>query len=326
MKSNVKSPNTKKKSRSKVFSFPKNKEFDIVGIGRNSWDRILTIDHFPKPDEKMNVNDSSNQCGGQVANTLVAAARLGAKTMYLGKFGDDAYGQAVRNSLFKAEVDITASKIVPGIPNQSAVIIVDQKNSTRNVFTLKHPKLDIQAKDFQPKSFTNGKILYLGARNIEEIKAFAKIGKSKNCIVAADLDEPHPDVDEFLANVSILFCPKSYLENFVPEESVQSKIKLLHEKHNLKLIVCTLGAQGSIAYDGKQFYQKDAFKIKVKDTTGAGDVFQAGFLIGLLREKPLDECLQFANAVAALKCMHIGSQQGTPTTLETEKFMTTISA
>lgn len=307
-----------------MFDFPNDKAFDIIGIGRNSWDRILTIDHFPKPDEKMNVNASSNQCGGQVANTLVAASRLGAKTMYLGKFGDDAYGQAVRNSLFKAEVDISASKIVPGIPNQSAVIIVDQKNSTRNVFTIKHPKLDIQSKDFQSKLFTAGKILYLGARNIGEIKTFAKIGKSKNCIVATDLDEPHPDVDSFLANVSILFCPKSYLENFVAEESVQSKIKLLHEKHDLKLTVCTLGAQGSVAYDGKQFYQKDAFKIQVTDTTGAGDVFQAGFLVALLQERTVDECLRFANAVAALKCMHIGSQQGSPTMTETEKFMATL--
>jgi len=309
-----------------VFNFPADKEFDVIGIGRNSWDRILTIDHFPKPDEKMNVNASSNQCGGQVANTLVAASKLGAKTMYLGKFGDDAYGQAVRNSLFKADVDITSSKIIPGVPNQSAVIIVDQKNFTRNVFTVKHPKLDIHARDFQVKSFTNGKILYLGARNIEEIKTYAKHGKAKNCIVAADLDKSHPDVDEFLSNVSILFCPKSYVEQFIPEESIQSKIKLLYEKHNLKLIVCTLGAQGSIAYDGKQFYQKDAFKIQVTDTTGAGDVFQAGFLVGLLQGKSIDDCLRFANAVAALKCMHIGSQQGSPTLLEAEKFISSLPA
>lgn len=308
-----------------MFEFSKSKTFDIIGIGRNSWDRILAVDHFPKPDEKMNVKASSNQCGGQVANTLVAASRLGAKTLYLGKFGDDAYGQAVRNSLFKANVDISLSKIVPGVPNQSAVIIVDQKNFTRNVFTLKDPKLDIQSKDFQAKNYTDTKILYLGARNIEEIKAFAKTGKSKGCLVAADLDENHPEVDEFLSNVSILFCPKSYLDHYGPsDESVQSKIKLLQEKHSLKIIVCTLGAQGSIAFDGKQFYQKDAFKIQVTDTTGAGDVFQAGFLVALLKRKPIEECLQFANAVAALKCMHIGSQEGSPTMLETEKFISNL--
>lgn len=326
MKKSVdRSKNTKQKSKNNPFNFSTDKEFDIVGIGRNSWDKILTIDHFPKPDEKINVHTSSNQCGGQVANTLVASSRLGAKTIYLGKFGDDAYGQAVRSSLFKADVDITSAKIIPGVPNQSAVIIVDQKNSTRNVFTLKHPKLDIQSKDFPTNAFINGKILYLGARNIEEIKTYAKIGKSKGCIVAVDLDDHHPDMDDFLSSVSILFCPKNYVEQFVPEESIQSKLKLLLERHRLSLVVCSLGAQGSIAYDGKQFFQRDAFKIQVADTTGAGDVFHAGFMVALLRGDSVDECLKFANAVAALKCMHLGSQQGTPTMLEVEKFISDLS-
>ena len=307
-----------------MFKFSAEKEFDIVGIGRNSWDRILTVDHYPKPDEKMNVNASSNQCGGQVANTLVAASKLDVKTKYLGKFGDDAYGTAVRSALFKSGVDITHSKIVPGVPNQSAVIIVDQKSSTRNVFTLKHTKLDIQPKDFETEEYIDGKILYLGARNSDEIKTFAKIGKSKGCIVAVDLDESHPSVDELLSNVSILFCPKIYLDHFSVEESMQSKIKLLFDKHKLELICCTLGSQGSIAYDGKHFYQKDAYKIEVTDTTGAGDVFQAGFLVALLQNKSVEECLSFANAVAAYKCMHIGSQEGSPTLLEAEKFMATL--
>ncbi|MCC7460523.1 MAG: carbohydrate kinase family protein [Proteobacteria bacterium] len=305
-----------------MFDFAKKKSYDIVGIGRNSWDRILTVDNFPKPDEKINVHGSSNQCGGQVANTIVAAAKLGAKTMYLGKFGDDAHGQAVRNALFKSNVDISEAKIIPGIPNQSAVIIVDQKNSTRNVFTLKNPKLDIHFKDFETSSYTDGKILYLGGRSIEEIKSFAKNGKDKKCIIAVDLDDQHPESDELLSHVSILFCPRSYLEQYVPGESIQSRIKLLHERHNLQVICCTLGAQGSIAFDGKQFYQKEAYKIQVTDTTGAGDVFQAGFLVALLQGKSVEECLQFANGVAALKCMHLGSQDGCPTLTEAEKFIT----
>jgi sulfofructose kinase len=305
-----------------MFNFDENKTFDIIGIGRNSWDRILTVDQYPKPDQKVSIRLSSNQGGGQVANTLVAAAKLGAKTLYLGKFGDDANGSAIRSALFKANVDITHSKIIPGVPNQYAIIIVDQKNYTRNVFTLKHEKLDIQAKDFSPKTFTDAKILYLGARNLNEIKAYAKTGKAKNCIVAADLDEHHEQLDDFLEHVSILFCPKFYLDQYVAEESLHSKLKLLHEKHSLQIVCCTLGSQGSIAYDGKHFYQKDAFKVDVVDTTGAGDIFQAAFLVALLQKKSLDECLHFANAASAIKCRHLGSQEGAPNLLTIENFMT----
>lgn len=303
------------------MKFSEDKEFDVVGIGRNSWDKILAVDCYPKPDEKMAVNFSSNQCGGQVANTLVAASKLGLKTKYLGKFGDDANGQAVRNALFKATVDISSSKIIPGVANQSAVIIVDQKNFTRNVFTQKDSKLDIHPGDFQQKDYTNGKILYLGARNIEEIKSFAKIGKSKECIIAVDLDQSDPTVEELLVNVSILFCPKAYLDQFAAEESIQSKMKLMHEKHSLDVICCTMGAQGSVAYDGKHFYQKDAYKISVADTTGAGDVFQAAFLYAVLQNNSIQECLDFGNAAAALKCRQFGSQAGVPSINEIENFI-----
>ena len=304
-----------------MLQFDDDKEYDIVGIGRNSWDKILGVDHYPKPDEKMDVLRSSNQCGGQVANTLVAAAKLGVSVKYLGKFGDDANGQAVRNSLFKALIDISACKIIPGVPNQSAFIVVDQKNYTRNVFTQKHSKLDIHPGDFQQKDYTTGKILYLGGRNIEEVKSFAKIGKSKNCVVAVDLDESQPNSEEFLSNVSILFCPKSYLELHIQDESLQSKMKVLYERHSLDLICCTLGGHGAVAYDGKQFYQKDAFKISVQDTTGAGDVFQAGFLVSMINGKSIDECLTFANAAAAMKCQHLGSQAGIPTSFDIEQFL-----
>lgn len=303
------------------MKFADDKEFDIIGIGRNSWDKILAVDYYPKPDEKMAVNYSSNQCGGQVANTLVAASKLGLKTKYLGKFGDDANGQAVRNALFKATVDISASKIIPGVANQSAVIIVDQKHFTRNVFTQKDSKLDIHPGDFQQKDYTKGKILYLGARNVEEIKSFAKIARAKECVIAVDLDQADSAAEDLLSSISILFCPKSYLDQFVPEDSVQSKMRLLHEKHSLDLICCTMGAQGSVAYDGRHFVQREAYKINVTDTTGAGDVFQAGFLYYLLQNKPIDQCLDFGNAAAALKCRQMGSQQGVPTIEEIEDFI-----
>ena len=77
-----------------TLNIPKDRPFDVVGIGRNSWDRIALVDAYPSADQKVEVLELVNQPGGQGATTLVAASRLGAKTRYLGKFGDDAGGRA----------------------------------------------------------------------------------------------------------------------------------------------------------------------------------------------------------------------------------------
>jgi sugar/nucleoside kinase (ribokinase family) len=64
------------------------------------------------------------------------------------------------------------------------------------------------------------------------------------------------------------------------------------------------------------------FKVDVLDTTGAGDVFHAGFIYGLLQHWDLEKILQFANAVAALKCRELGGRKGIPTLTETQEFLT----
>jgi sugar/nucleoside kinase (ribokinase family) len=71
---------------------------------------------------------------------------------------------------------------------------------------------------------------------------------------------------------------------------------------------------------GKILYAK-GFKIKVMDTTGAGDVFHAGFIYGLLRNWEAGEILRFANAVAALKCREMGGRKGIPTLTEVQRFL-----
>ncbi len=170
------------------FRFPKERVLDVVGIGRNSWDRIGLVAEYPAANTKIDMLALDQQPGGQAATTVVTAARLGAKTRYLGKFGDDAAGRAVRGALVREGVDLSESKVVQGISNQAAFIIVDRKHRTRNVFGSCDPRLKIGRDDFSSDAVTAGKILFLGGRNPTDMVSFAEIGRNAGCIVAVDAD------------------------------------------------------------------------------------------------------------------------------------------
>jgi bifunctional ADP-heptose synthase (sugar kinase/adenylyltransferase) len=89
-----------------------------------------------------------------------------------------------------------------------------------------------------------------------------------------------------------------------------------------RLAAATLGHDGVLAWDGEQFHYAPAFRVPVADTTGAGDIFRAGFLYALLQGWPLGRCLDFSCAAAAINCMSEGARGGICSVEQIESFMT----
>ena len=83
-----------------------------------------------------------------------------------------------------------------------------------------------------------------------------------------------------------------------------------------RIAVITLGEEGVIALEGETLVRQPALPIDVHDTNGASEVFRGAFLYGQLQSWPLDRCLPFANAAAALNCRHLGGPGGIPTLAE----------
>jgi sulfofructose kinase len=88
------------------------------------------------------------------------------------------------------------------------------------------------------------------------------------------------------------------------------------------VLVVTMGEQGSSALEGDRFYHEPAFKVHAVDTTGAGDVFRAGFVYGLLAGWPTLDVLKFANAAAAVSCTRLGAMGAAPTLADVELMLT----
>ena len=97
----------------------------------------------------------------------------------------------------------------------------------------------------------------------------------------------------------------------------------MHRRYGCRLAAATLGQDGVLAWDGKQLLHTPAYCVPVVDTTGAGDIFHAGFIYGLLQDWPLDRQLDFACAAAALNCTAVGARGGIQSLDEIETLMAT---
>jgi len=80
------------------------------------------------------------------------------------------------------------------------------------------------------------------------------------------------------------------------------------DARNCLLTAATLGEEGVLAWDGRRFHHRPAYQVPVVDTTGAGDIFHAGFIYALLQGWPLDRQLDFSCAAAAMNCMGAGAR------------------
>src|SRR5713101_369256 len=141
--------------------------------------------------------------------------------------------------------------------------------------------------------------------------------------VIADLDELYPGVETLLKNVDYLITSRDIPGRLMEEHDLKKSLPALRDRFGCRLTAATLGEQGVLAWDGTQFQYAPAFQIEPVDTTGAGDIFHAGFIYGLLQGWPLQRQLEFACAAAALNCTAVGARGGIQSIEAIERMMAT---
>ena len=104
---------------------------------------------------------------------------------------------------------------------------------------------------------------------------------------------------------------------------MRRSLPAVRSRYGCRLTAATLGHEGVLAWDGSQFHYAPAFQVQPLDTTGAGDIFHAGFIYGLLQGWPLPRQLDFACAAAALNCTAAGARGGIQSVENIEKLITT---
>jgi sulfofructose kinase len=294
---------------------------DLVGVGLNATDTLIPLAIYPALGSKVEYQTATVAPGGQVATTVVACQRWGMRTRYVGKLGDDAAAALHREAFARADVETQIITVIGGASPQS-LILVDGAGE-RTVLCRRDERLVLQPGELDREWIVNARALHVDGHDTAAATVAARWARAAGIPVVADLDELYPGVEELLENIDYLIVSRDFPCKLTGEVDLEKALRRMQRRYRCLLTAATLGPDGVLAWDGKQFHHTPAYRVPVVDTTGAGDIFHAGFIYGLLQNWPLERQLDFACAAAALNCMASGARGGIQTVEEIESLMTT---
>jgi sugar/nucleoside kinase (ribokinase family) len=292
--------------------------FDVIGVGVNAVDHLCTVERFPSFDTKETLAAYDCQPGGQVATALVALQRWGRRTCYVGTFGDDPLGALSRRSLADEGVDVTRAPVRLGVGNQLAVILVDRASGERTILMHRPHALTLRPDELDPALVASGRVLHLDGYDAEAARAAAGWARAAGIPVVVDVDTGVDAAERLLALTDAVILSREFACALTGSRDAEAALAALAALTRAPLVAVTLGAGGVVARTAAGTLRIPGYAVAAVDTTGAGDVFRAGFIHGLLHGWPLERTLRFANAAAALKCTVAGGRPGIPTVAAAE--------
>jgi len=293
---------------------------DLVGLGESSLDYVNLLPQAPGPEapSKLRIDSKFDSCGGQVATMLAAASSLGLRTSYLGPIGNDDNGRRIRQELMARGVDVS-SVITHEAASRFAIILVDESTGERTVLWHRDERLAL-SEDEITSAMLDARALHVdGVDEAAAIRA-ARLASERGLLVTCDLDRVTDRTPELVAHVTMPVLAEHVPESLTGERDPERALRKLRRQHAGVLCV-TLGVHGSMALDGDRLIHVPAFHVHAADTTGAGDVFRAGFAYGALAGWPTADILRFANAAAAVSCTRLGAMSAIPTLGDVEQLL-----
>jgi sugar/nucleoside kinase (ribokinase family) len=296
---------------------------DVVGLGLNATDTVMTVHEFPALGGKERVVASSMQAGGQVATALVTCRRLGLKVRYIGKVGDDPAGELQLESLRREGMDLVETKVVRGAPNQYGCIIVDQATGERTVFWDRDSRLTVQPEELKASAITSARLLHLDGCDVEAALVAARWARRARMLVVADLDTVYKKVETLFPYLDYLIASTQFLPAVTGHADPFKVLENMAREYHVRTPGMTLGRDGALVYHAGRFFYSPGFVVETVDTTGAGDVFHGAFAYALLAGWDIARALDFSNAMAALNCTALGARGGIKSLAEAERLMAT---
>ena len=288
-------------------------EFDVIGIGLNATDTVLTVPHFPAYGGKVPFHREFYSVGGQVASAIVTCARLGLRAKYIGTVGDDERGRLQLESLQTSGVNIDHVQQRRNCANQSAYIVIDESTGERTVFWSRPDCLKLLPEEIKPEQIECARLLHIDGHDTAAMQRAAEIARRAGIPVTVDVDTLYAGFDHVLPYVDYLIASSEFPARWTGDEDPFGALSAIQKRFGMKVAAMTLGAHGALALCVGRFVYSPAFVVNCVDTTGAGDVFHGAFCYAVLQQMPIAEALGFANAMAALNCTAMGARGGIAT-------------
>ena len=253
--------------------------------------------------------------GGSVANSVVGLSQLGNKVGFIGKVSDDDLGNKYEEGLKKEKVKFFYSKKKETIPTGTCLILITP-DSERTMVTFLGIAGKINENDIDTNAVMNSEILFLEGYLWDEgdpKKAFEKAINNANKVAMSLSDlfcvERHkPHFLNLVKNkLDITFSNEQEIMSLIDVKKFDEVINFAKETN--KLIVVTRGDKGAIVINKNEIIECSAKNnLKIRDLTGAGDLFAGGFLHGLINNRSTKESLEIGTEMSSRVIQIIGAR------------------
>ena len=295
-------------------------KWDVLGVGCNSVDYAYRVPAAPvadSPTAKLRITSHTMSYGGQTATAMAACAALGLRAAYLGAVGNDAAGAGIRGELARRGVDVSLL-LTRECANRFAVIPVDEHSGDRLVMWARDPRLGLQDSEITADTIAAARLVHVDDEDDAAAIRAARLAREAGVPATSDIDHITARTRELTAAVSIPIFNAHTLPQLTGEGDPMRGLHALRRSHPDGMLCVTLGEHGAMLLAGGELVHEPGYKVDAVDTTGAGDVFRAGFIHALLQGKPPREILRFANAAAAVSCTRAGAMASVPAMHEIE--------
>ena len=311
--------------------------FDVIGIGNalvdvitHQDDAFLQREDLVKGSMSLIETDRAvylhtkmgsgiSMSGGSAANTMTGVASFGAKACYVGKVADDDLGAEFGHDMRAVQVDFPNKPSNLGVPTGRCLIVVTP-DAERTMSTYLGMSSLLGPEDIDPILIASGKVLYMEgylwdrAPAKEAYRKAAKAAHAAGRLVSLTLsdsfcvDRHRADFRSLVTDqVDILFGNVDELLSLYETTDFDEAVAMV--RADCQLAAITRGSAGSVIISADSIIDVAVQPVKhVVDTTGAGDLYAAGFLVGLTSGASLEECGRLASVAAAEVISHVGAR------------------
>lgn len=299
--------------------------YDVITVGSGTIDVFIwteSADMFRRKKQKeicfpigskILIKKLNVDTGGGGTNTAVALARLGLKTAWLGKLGNDKNGKRVLERVRSEGVDFIGT--YDGEMTGQSIIIDSRLEKDRTILAYKGVNDKLRFEKIGLGKL-RAKWFYLCAMEGESLKTLFKLAdfakRNKIRVIFNPSSYLAKQGMAFLKRIvdkcDILVLNKEEAQYLVGSGDINALLKKL--QRHVKLAVITDGPNGAFAYNGIYKYSIRPRKVRVVETTGAGDAFASSFLAGIILKRDVEYALQLGQANAESKIQHVGAKNG----------------
>lgn len=299
--------------------------FDAVGFGALNVDKLFKVNKIAIAEQESFVTEYAEACGGSAANTMVGLARLGRNVGFFGKVASDDGGRRLLEDFNKDNVDTNGiviaqhgrSGTVMGFIDKEGerALYVDPGVNDTIVFDETVKEYVSKTRFLHLTSFVGDRSFRAQEQLIRVLPESVRLSIDPGALYAR---KGGRKLATMINRAFVLIPNRGELQLLTGKNDYRKGSKALLDK-GVRVVAVKLGRKGCYVTDGKRSHLVPAFKVKVVDTTGAGDAFCAGFLHGLISGLSLDDCGRIGNFVASRCITEMGARAGLPTAKDLEE-------